>query len=132
MKCFVTGRSSNIDEINRVYNLLESVGYEVFRWTQLPSVKPYRENIVPATQFARDRIEEITLSDVYILLAHHDGNGVFAELGAALAVWQLHGKLKIYGVSRDIPDTMFHYHPAIVWKNRIEDVLDDLESKVKS
>jgi hypothetical protein len=128
MKCFVTGRSSNIDEVNRAYTLLQAAGHEVFRWTHLPSVKPYQEHSQAAAQFAADRITEISESDVYILLAHHDGNGVFPELGAALAVWQLHGKLKIYGVSRDIPDAIFHYHPAIVWRETIEEVVSDLET----
>ncbi len=126
MKCFVTGRSTNIDGVNQVYKLLEAAGHQVFRWTHLPGVKPYQENAEAAAEFARDRISEISQSDVYFLLAHHDGNGVFAELGAALAVWQLHGKLKIYGVSRDIPDAMFHYHPAILWRETIESVLEEL------
>lgn len=127
MKCFVTGRSINVDQVNRVYQLLEDAGHEVFRWTHLPGVKPYQEHVATAAQFASDRIAEITQSKVYILLAHHDGNGVFAELGVALAVAQLHGKLKIYGVSHGIPDAMFHYHPAISWKESIEEVLADME-----
>ncbi len=32
----------------------------------------------------------------------------FAELGAALGVAQLHGKLKIYSFSNSIPPAIFH------------------------
>ena len=127
MKFFVTGRSSNIEEIKRTMNQVIEKGHEIsLDWTVFPMVKPYKENKDLAGQFAVAQVEGIAASDVYILLAHCDGTGVFAELGAALALAQLHGKLIVYGVSSDIPEAMFHYHPAIVWKETIKDVFADL------
>lgn len=127
MKCFISGRSSNFDEICRVTHLVRSAGHQISHdWTVLPMVKPYSENQDRAGEYAKQQIQGIIDADACIFLAHHDGTGLFAELGAALAVWQLQGKLLIYAVSREIPEAMFHYHPAIVWKESVEEVLAEL------
>lgn len=127
MKFFVTGRSSNIEEIKSVMACIVEKGHEIsLDWTTFPMAKPYKENKGLAGKFATAQIDGIAASDVYILLAHHDGTGVFSELGAALALSQLHGKLKIYGIASDIPEAMFHYHPAIIWKNSIDEVFTEL------
>lgn len=111
----------------RVIDVLRGNSHEITHdWTALPMIKPYRENPERAGEFAQLQIQGIADAEVYIVLAHHDGTGLFAELGAALAIAQLHRKLRIYGVSREIPEAMFHYHPAIVWKESIEEVLEEL------
>lgn len=128
MKCFVSGRPSNFDEIVRVTNVLRENGHEITHdWTVLPMVKPYSENVITAGEYASAQIKGVAEAEVYIFLAHNDGTGLFAELGSALTIAQLHGKLRIYGVSRETPEAMFHYHPAIVWKDSIEEVLEELK-----
>lgn len=77
-------------------------------WTVLSMVKPYHDNPGQAGQYTTDQIAAIGESDVYILLAHHDGTGVFAEPGSALTLAQLHGKPFIYAVAREIPEAMLH------------------------
>jgi len=51
--------------------------------------------------------------------------GLFTEFGADLALAQLRGTPKIYAVGDEAvkPAAMFHYHPLIVWKGNIEEVL---------
>lgn len=128
MKCFVSGRSSNFEEIVRATQLLRDKGHEITHdWTVLPMIKPYSENQDKAGEFATMQIQGIIEAEVYVMLAHHDGTGLFTELGAALALAQLHGKLRIYGVSRGISEAMFHYHPAIIWKETIDEVLEELK-----
>jgi nucleoside 2-deoxyribosyltransferase len=127
MKFYVTGRSSNITEVERIIALLSERGYEVtFDRPALPMVKPYEENQAKAANFAKDAIQGIIDADVYILLAHHDGTGVFTELGAALALNQLHGKPEIFAVAREIPPVMFRYHSLIHWVKDIEEVFTAL------
>jgi hypothetical protein len=129
MKFYVTGRSTNITEVKRVIALIKAQGHQItFDWTEAGMVKPYRDHKIEAGSFAEQGIQGILDADIYLLLAHADGNGVFGELGAALASQQLHGKLRIYGVAREIPEAIFHYHPAIVWKDTVEEVLVELES----
>ena len=125
MKFYVTGRSSNIDEVRRTIALVKEKGHEVtFDWPALLMVKPYEDNQEKAAEFAQFGIQGIIDSDIYILLAHPDGTGVFTELGAALALAQLQGKLKIYAVAREIPPVMFHYHPSIHWVPSVEEVFE--------
>lgn len=129
MKFYVTGRSSNIDEVKRTIALIKTKGHEVtFDWPMLPMVKPYEDNQEKAATFAKDGIQGIINCDVYILLAHNDGTGVFTELGAALALAQLHGKPQIYAVAHEIPPVMFHYHPAIRWVTSIEDIFANVST----
>ena len=102
-------------------------GHEIsLDWMVFPMVQPYKENKDLAGQFAVAQVEGIAASDVYILLAHYDGTCVLAELGAALALAQFHGKPLVYAVAKEVPPAMFHYHPAIVWKETIEEVFTDL------
>ena len=68
MRFYITGRSSNIVEVEKTMALIQKPG--------------------------------------------HDGAGVFAELGTALVVAQLHGKPDICAVAREIPLARFTYHPA--------------------
>ena len=89
-------------------------------------VKPYAENTEKAGEFAQAAIAGIILADVYIVFAHEDGTGVFSELGAALAVAQLHGKLKVYAIAATIPPAMFHYHPLIRWVPNPETIFAEL------
>ncbi len=127
MKFFVTGRSSNISEVQRVIATIKQNGHDVtFDWPPLPSVKPYREKSNLAAEFAESAVSEIINADIYIILAHDDGNGVFTELGAALATAEIGKKLIIYAVAREIPDAMFHYHPLIHWKQSVEEVFDEV------
>jgi len=123
MKFYVTGRSSNLVEVERVITSIQARGHEVtFNWPLLPIVKPYEKNPDMAGDFALSAIQGVIDADIYILLAHHDGTGVFTELGAALALAQLHGKPQIYAVAREIPPAMFHYHPEINWFSSVDEV----------
>ncbi len=103
---------------------IRHLGHEVpFNWPVLPMVKPYCKNSVKAGDFTESSIQGIIDANVYVLFAHEDGTGVFAELGAALAIAQLHGKLKIYAVAETITPAMFHYHPLITWVKSLDEVL---------
>jgi len=127
MKIFVTGRSSNYERVIEAFDQIEAMGNEVaFRWTDLPMIKPYSENQEQAGKNAQNQIGGIIASDVFILFAHHDGTGVFAEFGAALALAELHGKPTIYAIGDEATKAaaMFHYHPLIKWHSSLEDVLE--------
>ncbi len=108
-------------------NLLRALGHSVtFDWTAYPAKKPFSAYPKEAAELSREGIDGILAADVFILLAHHDGPGVFTELGAALATYQLQQKPKIYAVAREIPEATFHFHPHIVWKQSIDEVLAEI------
>ena len=128
MKFFVTGRSTNSEGVERVFQTILARGHSItFHWTSLPQTKPYAENTEAAEHFAEQAVRGVTEADIYILLSHADGNGVFAELGAALATWESGRKIKIYAVEpQNKGVAMFHYHPAITWVNSLEEVWKDI------
>lgn len=116
MKFFVTGRSSRIAEVEMAFERIVKMGHEItLNWTVFPMIKPYADNPKKAGEFAQAQISGIIEAEVYILFAHEDGTGVFTELGTALAIAQMFGKLRIFAIASDIPEAMFHYHPLITW-----------------
>lgn len=129
MKFFVTGRSSNIERVKAAFALIEAAGHEVtLKWTDFPMIKPYRDNQEKAAEFVTQQLAAIKDADIYILFAHEDGTGVFTEFGAALQLRQQTGAPKVYAIGdADVKAAaMFHYHPAIIWKDSVDEVLDDL------
>lgn len=128
MKFYVTGRSSNFEQVKEAFAHIKEEGHEVvFEWTSLPMVKPYSENGDKAAEFAEAAITGLIAADIYIIFVHKDGNGVFTEFGAALASQVATGKPKIFAIGEKNFDWgMFYAHPAIVWKNSLEEVFEDL------
>lgn len=122
MKFYVTGRSSNFEAVKKTFQKLKTDGHEVtFEWTSLPMVKPYSENQDKAAQFAVDAIQGVLDADVYVIFTHKDGNGVFTELGAALAMNMNSGKPRIIAIGeKHLDAAMFHAHPAIEWCENID------------
>lgn len=132
MKFFVTGRSNNYQRVVEAFDLIEAQGHEVtLRWTDLPMIKPYRDNPEKAGQYATQQIEGVCAADVYILFAHGDGNGVFSEFGAALAAHLVQGRPSIFAIgdAETKNAAMFHYHPAIEWIESVEQVLEKYAAK---
>lgn len=125
MKFYVTGRSNNYERVREVFERVKAAGHEVtFEWTTLPMVKPYHVHHKQAAEYAKRGIDGVVEVDVYILFAHEDGNGVYTELGAALASNTIQGTPKIYAIGEEAKwAAMFNYHPAIKWRGSVEEVL---------
>lgn len=127
MKFYVTGRSDNYDRVQQAFDMIKAKGHEVtFEWTTLPMAKPYEENKERAAEYAIQGIKGVTDADVYIIFVHKDGNGVFTEFGAALASNTIQGLPRIYAIGTEKGAAMFNYHPAIIWKENIEEILCEL------
>ena len=127
MKCYVSTRFSRLEEAQSVIDSLRQLGHTItFDWTDYPAKKPFSQYPYEAAELSRAGIDGVLAADVFILLAHHDGPGVFTELGAALATYQIQQKPRIYAVAREIPEATFHFHPHIVWKQSINEVLAEL------
>lgn len=128
MKFFVTGRSDNYPRVAEAFQKIKDLGHEAtFEWTTLPMAKPYDQNQELSAKYAVDTLQGVVDADVYIIFAHKDGNGVFTELGAALAANILKGKPQIYAIGEEVRGAaMFNYHPAIQWRSNLDDLLKEL------
>jgi hypothetical protein len=114
MKFYVGSRYYRKGEVAELVTALEQAGHEVtFDWTKHAPNKPFKDFPQEAGETADYDLQGVLQAGVYILLAHADGTGVFAELGAALASHALTGSPRLYAVAEEVPNTMFHYHPAI-------------------
>ena len=86
--------------------------------------KPYANNSALSAKYSEDTLKGLVEADVYIILAHKDGNGVYTELGAALASNIIKGSPRIYAIGiNEQGSAMFNYHPAIQWRDSLEAVL---------
>ena len=128
MKFYITGRSNNYQRVQEVCQKLKAVGHEItFEWTELPMVKPYEEHAAEAAEYAKQSVAGMADTDVYIIFAHADGNGVYCEFGSALASNQIKGTPKIYAVGKEARGAaMFNYHPAVEWFDSIEEVYEKI------
>src|SRR5579871_3515433 len=128
MKFYVTGRSSNYSRVEEAFRRIKESGHEAtFEWTTLPMAKPYNENQERAADYAVRGIQGAVDADVYIIFADKDGNGVFTELGAALGANAMKGSPRLYAIGDENKDAeMFHYHPAITWRDTLDDVLGEV------
>lgn len=128
MKFYVTGRSHSIERVKQAFAEIQERGHTVlFEWTALPMAKPYRDNQELAGTFAKDGIQGVVDADVYIIFLSTDGNGVYTEFGAALASHILRGAPKIYAVGgeEEKNSAMFAYHPAILYRKSVTEILDE-------
>lgn len=128
MKFYITGRSNNYPKVEEAFKAIKEAGHEVtFEWTTLPMCKPYDQNKETAKNYAELGINGVIEADVYIIFAHEDGNGVYTEFGAALAANSINSKPIIYAVGKDkLGSAMFNYHPAIKWREGIQQILLEL------
>jgi Zn-dependent protease with chaperone function len=128
MKFYVTGRATNYPRVEDAFRRIKERGHEAsFEWTTLPMAKPYSENQERAADYAARGIQGAVDADIYIIFADKDGNGVFAELGAALAANVLQGSPRIYAIGEENKNAaMFHYHPSIMWRLDLDSVLHEV------
>ena len=126
MKFFVTGRSSDYPRVEQAFKDIKDRGHEIaFEWTTLPMVKPYAENQEKAAEYAEKTLQGLLEADVYIIFLHKDGNGVFTELGVALASHSIKGIPRIFAIGDERGACMFNYHSVISWKKSVKEILDE-------
>lgn len=133
MKFYITGRMSNIGAVREAVDEVKARGHEIsFEWSDpsLPSAKPFHKNPELAATYASQSIQGVVDADVYLMLSAPDGNGVFGEFGAALAMNAASGskrRPRIYAIGQQ-EETLFHFHSAIEWRADLKTVLDELEA----
>lgn len=128
MKFYVTGRSDNYERVVETFETIKKHGHSVtFEWTSLPMAKPYSENQELAARYAVESLQGVVDADVYMIFVHKDGNGVYTEFGAALASHVIQGHPIIFAIGEaEKGAAMFNYHPAIQWRDSLDDVLQEL------
>lgn len=129
MKVYVAARMFEKDEVLRMYKLLKKAGHEISAdWTWHKNIKPYDQNPETAKDYSIEDMNGVIDCDVFILVTSESpGTGSAGEFGAAILSNLKLGKPKIYVVGQYIGNNFFYFHPAVVRKNTIDDVLKELK-----
>jgi len=131
MKFYVAGRFSDLESrlnIQDMIKVLEEKGHTcTFNWTSGSETKPYENNPELTAEYAIKAAEGVRECELFILVSHHGGTGMYVEYGIALAEHLRTGMPKLYLTGSHNNCSMFNYHPKLIWKNSLQEILADIE-----
>ncbi len=131
MKVFVSGRISETELANEAQALFKAAGMKITHdWTKSDAIGDKLENETESGLRAKRDIEGVVDADIYVLLSHNEsaGKGMYAELGAALALNQIHGAPQVYIVGPMNHLSIFYLHPTVRRFDTIDEVISDIRS----
>ncbi len=106
----------------------EAAGHTMtFDWMNGEDVKPYDADPTKTAHTAERAFNGAIEADFFVLLPHPEGTGMYVEYGAAVATYLKTGSPKIFILGDQKDCAMFNYHPAAIWVDSIEEILDSLE-----
>ncbi|WP_436495578.1 hypothetical protein [Actinokineospora sp. HUAS TT18] len=132
VKVFVSGQIDEIQPIRAVYRLLEDAGCKITHdWTIGDPLIDKSAQRDEAGKRAYLDIAGVVDSDIYILMSNNRlvGKGMYAELGAALALQQIAGSPEVFVVGPMNHQSIFYLHPDVKHREKIEDVVTEISSR---
>ncbi len=121
MKFFVSGKIGYVGGAREAMGALIDAGHEItFDWTRLPHLKPYDDNAAECHLSAIVDCRGVKDADVFVLLPHDRGIGMYVELGMAIAFG-----IPIRIVTKAESRSMFFLHPLVKKVDSIEDVISE-------
>jgi hypothetical protein len=136
MKFYISGQVGDLSTIKLVMQKVTEAGHVITHdWTLsdtlLGKTKQKIKNPQDSGLRAQQDINGVLTSDVFVLCSDNSiaGKGMYAELGAALALHELVGTPKIYILGKLQHLSIFYLHPAVKHVSSIDQVIADLNSK---
>jgi hypothetical protein len=132
MRAFVSGQIGEKETVRDAFSALESIGLEITHdWTRTDDLLDKVANPDECGLRAANDIAGVVDSDIYVLLSDNRavGKGMYAELGAALALQQTLGKPEIYVVGPMNHLSIFYLHPAVHRLNTVQELINLLASE---
>jgi len=128
MKFYIAARFAQKAKVRKLYKVLKCKGHSITTdWTLHKNLKPYDENGEIAKEYAIEDMNGVINSDVFIFITSEiTGSGSAGELGAAILSQVKLGKPKIYVVGKHMGNNLFYFHPAVVRRNSIAKVLQEI------
>ena len=134
MKFYVAGRFTDQESIDWIKNAiiaLEKQGHTcTFNWTNAVKLKPYEDNSELSAEHAVRCVEAVKEADLFILVSHPTGTGMYVEYGVALSENLRIGSPKMYLIGNYNNCSMFNFHPALKWKTSLESIVEDFKASV--
>lgn len=130
MKVYVAAKFDDKERVKEVYSLLKEAGHTItHEWVHNKASYPFSKQPTFTAQCAEEDIQGVLAADIFILLSNAEFSmGSSAELGAAIASFIKFKKPYIYVVGPHFDTNFCFYHPAVVQKDSIEEVLHDVNN----
>lgn len=128
MKFYIAARFTEKEHVREIYRFLKDKGHEITAdWTLHKTIKPYDENSAIAKDYAVEDMNGVIDADVFVLVtSENTGSGSAGELGAAILSKIKSGKPKIFVIGEHMGNNFFYFHPTVIRRKSIEEVLSDL------
>lgn len=132
MKVYVAAKFNDKERVKAVYDQLKQAGHIItHEWVHNKQSYPFSHDPLFTAHCAAQDIEGVRSADVFILLSNAEPSmGASAELGAAIATFLEFKKPYIYVVGPHFDTNFCFYHPAVIRKDSVEDVLFDMNNLV--
>ena len=127
MKFYIAARASKKSEVKKIHNILVDGKHQVLStWVNAGQLKPYNKHSNKVKTLAIESINAVRNSDVFILISDKTGAGMYTELGIAIDSNLLKGIPKIYIIGEYSNRCVFFFHPVVICKKNIKEVLKDI------
>src|SRR6187549_366325 len=124
MKVFVSGQITDLENVREVQEKLKAVGHTITHdWTRnetgekmLSSDEAKLADVQETGRRAQLDIQGVVDADAYVIctdnVSPESGKGMYAELGAALALNVTQGKPNVYLLGAMNHMSVFYFHPS--------------------
>lgn len=136
MKIFVSGQINDLDNVRTVQKRLIESGHEIIHdWTvpetgenMLTGREAKLANIPEAQKRAGLDIQAVIDCDAFVMCTDNTelGKGMYAELGAALALNVTTGTPKVLILGSMIHMTVFQFHKSAIRLESVDEVIEEL------
>lgn len=133
MKIFVSGQITDLDNVRSVQKRLIEAGHEITHdWTRnetgdkmLGDNEAKLADVQETGRRAKLDIKGVVDCDAYVVCTDNAkvGKGMYAELGAALALNVTNGRPKVYLVGSMNHMTVFYFHPSVERLDSVDELL---------
>ena len=134
VKAFVSGQLNEKEKVRAVYDRLAEQGIKITHdWTKTDKLTSYSLQQSDAAHRALLDIRGVLTCDYYVLMTDNrlQGKGMYAELGAALALAESRGTPEVFVVGPKNHESIFYYHPLINHCDDLEECIEMIQIKAQ-
>ena len=130
MKFFVSGKIGVERDAKEVMQILRDAGHEItFDWTVTEHLKPYDRKPRACRMAAVVDVNGVKEADVFVILPHERGIGMYIELGIAISS-EIPIRVVVNPWLKSC--TMFYYHPLVKKVSSIEEILKEFSMGIQN
>lgn len=136
MEIFVSGQINDLENVRNVQNQFVEAGHHITHdWTHnetgdkmLAGKEAKLANPEETARRATNDMQGVIDSDVYIICTDNErpGKGMYAELGAAIALSITNGSPKIYLLGDMNNASIFYFHPSVILGKNVTEIIEEM------